>query len=153
MEKQLISMYLVDTNIWLERLLDQEKSNEAGEFLATVPSTEIFMTDFSLHSIAIILTKLKKSSILSSFVHDVFVIGGVRLVHLDATDFPHILDAANQYSLDFDDAYHYSASRKHDLELVSFDSDFDKTDRHRRTLRQILEQAQHTHKRRKQDNS
>ena len=26
-------MYLVDTNIWLERLLDQEKSEEVGNFL------------------------------------------------------------------------------------------------------------------------
>jgi len=29
-------MYLVDTNIWLERLLDQEKSDEVGEFLSAV---------------------------------------------------------------------------------------------------------------------
>lgn len=26
-------MYLVDTNIWLERLLDQERSAEVGRFL------------------------------------------------------------------------------------------------------------------------
>jgi hypothetical protein len=25
-------MYLVDTNIWLERLLDQERSEEVGQF-------------------------------------------------------------------------------------------------------------------------
>lgn len=27
-------MYLVDTNIWLERLLDQERSAEVGRFLS-----------------------------------------------------------------------------------------------------------------------
>jgi len=31
-------MYLVDTNIWLERLLDQEKSEEVGEFPAYLSS-------------------------------------------------------------------------------------------------------------------
>ena len=30
-------MYLVDTNVWLERLLDQERSSEVGQFLASVP--------------------------------------------------------------------------------------------------------------------
>ncbi len=30
-------MYLVDTNVWLERLLDQEKSVEVGEFLLSSP--------------------------------------------------------------------------------------------------------------------
>jgi predicted nucleic acid-binding protein len=30
-------MYLVDTNIWLERLLGQAKSNEVGLFLGQIP--------------------------------------------------------------------------------------------------------------------
>jgi hypothetical protein len=29
-------MYLLDTNVWLERLLDQAESEEVGQFLATV---------------------------------------------------------------------------------------------------------------------
>ena len=31
-------MYLVDTNIWLERLLGQAKSDEAGQFLDQTPT-------------------------------------------------------------------------------------------------------------------
>lgn len=31
-------MYLVDTNIWLERLLDQERSDEVARFLDHVPT-------------------------------------------------------------------------------------------------------------------
>ena len=42
-------MYLVDTNIWLERLLDQEKSEEVGNFLAYISSEQLFVTDFALH--------------------------------------------------------------------------------------------------------
>ncbi len=42
-------MYLVDTNVWLERLLDQEQSGAAGEFMARVPST-LLAADASVSS-------------------------------------------------------------------------------------------------------
>jgi len=41
----LTPMYLVDTNVWLERLLDQERSEEVGRFLDRVPSDRLFITD------------------------------------------------------------------------------------------------------------
>ena len=31
-------MYLVDTNIWLERLLEQERSEEVAKFLNSIPT-------------------------------------------------------------------------------------------------------------------
>jgi len=40
-------MYLVDTNVWLERLLDQERSAEVQRFLEAIPSDQLFMTDFT----------------------------------------------------------------------------------------------------------
>ncbi len=39
-------MYLVDTNVWLERLLSQAKSAEVAKFLNRVPSNELYITDF-----------------------------------------------------------------------------------------------------------
>jgi hypothetical protein len=42
------------------------------------------------------------------------------------------------FNLDFDDAYQYVAAEKHDLTLVSFDADFDRTDRGRKTPADIL---------------
>ena len=44
-------MYLVDTNIFLETLLDQDKSAEVQSFLRSIDLNIIFMTDFSLYSI------------------------------------------------------------------------------------------------------
>jgi hypothetical protein len=44
-------MFLVDTNVWLERLLDQDRTAEVGDFLDRFPSGRLFMTDFALHSI------------------------------------------------------------------------------------------------------
>lgn len=43
--------YLVDTNIWLERMLDQERAADVAEFLNRVPADQLCLTDFSLHSI------------------------------------------------------------------------------------------------------
>lgn len=53
-------MYLLDTNIWLERLLGQPKANQVGQFLDLIPSDEIFITDFAFHSLCVILLRLKK---------------------------------------------------------------------------------------------
>jgi predicted nucleic acid-binding protein len=58
-------MYLLDTNIWLERLLEQERSREVELFFQRVPSEFLHITDFSLHSIAIILLRLGRGEILN----------------------------------------------------------------------------------------
>lgn len=124
-------MYLVDTNVWLERLLDQEKSEEVGRFLDRTPSDRVFMTDFAFHSIALAMHRLKKSDVLLAFVRDAFVDGNVRLVHLRPEDTVQILAAVESFRLDFDDAYQYVAAENRDLTLVSLDSDFDRTERGR----------------------
>lgn len=126
-------MYLVDTNVWLERLLDQDRSEEVGRFLDRTPSDELLVTDFGFHSIAIDLCRLKKKDLLLAFVQDAFVDGAVRLVHLRPHDTPRVLAVAADYKLDFDDAYHYVAAETRDLPLVSFDADFDRTERGRIT--------------------
>jgi len=48
-------MYLLDTNIFLEILLQREKSKAAKHLFITNPSTDLFITDFSLHSIGVFL--------------------------------------------------------------------------------------------------
>jgi len=51
-------MYLVDTNVWLERLLDQERAEDVRHFLDATVSEHLFITDFALHSIGVVLIKL-----------------------------------------------------------------------------------------------
>ena len=120
-------MYLVDTNIWLERLLEQERSEE-----------KLFITNFSFHSISIILTKLRKFKILTTFIHDVFIKGEVSLISLAPKDVLEIIPVMDKFKLDFDDAYQYVAAEKYDLIIVSFDEDFDITERGRKTPIEIL---------------
>ena len=73
-------MYLVDTNIWLERLLDQAGSEEVGQFLQRVSNDRLYLSDFTLHSIGIILLKLDEAATFARFVQDVLIDGVVRLV-------------------------------------------------------------------------
>ena len=125
-------MYLVDTNIWLERLLDQDRSKEVGDFLQRVSGDRLYLTDFTLHSIGIILLKLGKSETFSDFVRDVLIDGAVRLVGLQPEDMAVVTEAAGKYKLDFDDSYQYATAGKFNFQIVTFDSDFDRTDRGRK---------------------
>jgi len=131
-------MYLLDTNIWLERLLDQEKSEEVRLFLDSIPSQLIAITDFAFHSVAIVLCKLQRTDVLKSLIQDAFIEGSVSLIHLEPEDIYRVVSVIENHKLDFDDAYQYVAAEKYGIELVSFDSDFDHTDLGRKTPREIL---------------
>ena len=134
-------MYLVDTNIWLERLLDQERSAEVGEFLAQTPTDRLLMSDFTLHSIGVILARLERRGVLLPFVDDVFVEGGVRLVTVQPEAMHLVVAVMERFGLDFDDAYQYVAAEQADAVIVSFDGDFDRTDHGRQTPAEVLREG------------
>lgn len=50
-----------------------------------------------------------------------------------------VIDVAQRFGLDFDDAYQYVASEEQGLSLISFDADFDRTTRGRKTPAVILQ--------------
>lgn len=131
-------MYLVDTNVWLERLLNQERSEEVGQFFGQIPSEQLFMTDFSLHSIGIVMHKLGRLDALLRFVQDVLIDGAVALIHLEPEDIQRLVHLMDLFRLDFDDAYQYVAAEKYNLTILSLDSDFDRTERGRKTPEELL---------------
>lgn len=120
-------MFLIDTNVWLERLLDQERSLEVADFLSVIPSDYLFITDFSFHSIGVIACRLNKVQIFRKFVHDAFIDGSVGLITLLPSHMENLLTYMEEYNLDFDDAYQLSVMKDYGLTLVSFDHDFDRT--------------------------
>ena len=130
-------MYLIDTNVWLERLLNQDKSDEVGRFLNEVSPRDLFITDFAFHSICVILTRLARSEVLLDFVQDVFVDGAVNVVSIKPSDTRALVETIDKYKLDFDDAYQYVAAAENGLTLVSFDNDFDRTDKGKTTPAEI----------------
>ena len=120
-------MYLVDTNIFLEALLGQDKKNDVQSFLQRIDLRTIFITDFSFHSIGIILYRLKNFALFSSFTEDI-IVDGVGILSLLPEELKTLELTAVKFNLDFDDAYQYTVAEKYEMQLISFDTDFDRTD-------------------------
>ena len=116
--------YLVDSNVWLERLLDQEKSEIVSLFLDTISLDDLFVSDFSIHSIGVILSRLKKLEIFEKFIADLFINGQIEQLSLEAVDLLDVITNIQKYKLDFDDSYQFSIAQKYDLTIVTFDKDF-----------------------------
>jgi predicted nucleic acid-binding protein len=132
-------MYLVDTNVTLELLLDQERSDDVRTFLRTVDSSLIYITpEFSVYSIGIALLRMEKTELFMRWITDLLN-SNVRIAKLDLPDYKILVSTAQRFKLDFDDAYHYAAAEKYNLEIVSFDTDFDGTERGRKTPDEIVD--------------
>ena len=125
-------MLLLDTNIWLELMLAQERAAEVRKLLADTPASALHITDFSVHSIGVILTRLKRPAALSRFLNDLSGEHAVCLVNLAPSELRLLPALSHRFGLDFDDAYQYAAATLRKLELVSFDAHFDRTDLKRR---------------------
>lgn len=126
-------MYLIDSNIFLELLLDQEKADRVELFLRSTPRDKLHISEFSLYSIGIVLIRRKSYDTFIRFIEDIIIRGGVRLLRLSVQEMESLSSAAERFNLDFDDAYQYAIADKYELELISFDSDFDRTDKKRTT--------------------
>jgi hypothetical protein len=131
-------MYLLDTNIWLERLLNQAKAQDVKQLLDGVDASELAISDFSLHSVCVILGRSHKLGLLDQFTNDLFVHARVALLALSGAEIQQVTNAMRVQRLDFDDAYQYVVSKREQLTLVSFDTDFDATDLPRQTPAQVV---------------
>jgi len=123
---------LVDTNIFLEVLLNQKNATQARTFLRKSDIHELYVSDFSLHSIILILLRHKAFDLTLRFITDTIHSGSVSVLALPPAELTEVIAAARQHGFDFDDAYQYVLAGRHDLIIVSFDSDFDRTPNGRR---------------------
>lgn len=130
--------YLVDANVWLERLLDQQRAAEADVFLNGILPAQLALTEFALYSIGIICLRQARASGYAALIRQIDD-QGVRVIRLSPDELAeNVLRFVDRYNLDFDDAYQYTAAKKHGLTLVSFDKDFDRTDRGRKAPGEIM---------------
>ena len=120
-------MYLIDSNIFLEVLLEQEKSNQVKKFIISASLNDLFISNFSLHSICIVLLKENQTAKLVLFLNEA-IKGKIKVLSVETNLLDIVVNNANKFNLDFDDAYQYTAAKTYNLQLVSFDKDFDKTD-------------------------
>ena len=128
---------LIDTNVFLEILLKQPNSAKARKLLSATQKHEFFISDFSLHSIGVLLIRRNQHQALKDFVDDMVMQAGTVVLTLQPAEMKTVADTAKRFQLDFDDAYQYTMAEKSGLTMVSFDGDFDRTPRGRRTPTQI----------------
>ena len=139
--------YLIDSNVWLELLFEQERADDVRRFLETEPVARMAISEFSVYSIGIALTRSGLEDAFVRFVSDTLEGTTLARIRLDTADLKEIMNVRKRFRIDFDDAYQYVAAAKHDLTLVSFDSDFDRTERGRKTPAQVLEEPPVAHDR------
>jgi uncharacterized protein len=116
-------MYLIDTNVFLEVLLTQERREICKRFLDE-NGGNLFISDFSLHSIGVILFRNKREDIFQKFVHD--AIPNVEIITLSKESYEDLAEIRRKKGLDFDDAYQYKIAKENDLEIATMDKDFER---------------------------
>jgi len=116
-------VFLVDTNVFLEILLNQDRKEDCRSFLSGNIG-KLNIIDFSLHSIGVILFRYGKENIFQKFVED--VMPNTKLISLPIGLYEEVANARESMNLDFDDAYQYSIAKYYRLKLVTMDKDFKK---------------------------
>ncbi len=109
--------------------------------MSLIDKYEFFISDFSLHSIGIILFHQKRYKEFNEFIQDMILDAGVSVVRLSPDAMKDLITITRTFKLDFDDADQYKAAQQYDLDIVSFDADFDRTERGRRTPQEIVSTA------------
>ncbi len=131
--------FLLDSNIWLELLFEQSRAEEVRRLLETIPMAQLAVSEFSVYSIGIALANNNLEDAFVQFVEDTLEGTALNWVRLDMAGLKETMNIRKAFGLDFDDAYQYVAAEEHNLTIVSFDADFDRTKRGRKTPAEALE--------------
>lgn len=131
-------MYLLDTNVILELLLNQDQADQVAAFLDQATPNSLHISECSLYSLGVILLRLKRYDLFTQAVEDLLFSEVIGLLRLEKQDMPRVTEVAQTFGLDFDDSYQYVAAEKFNLDLLSFDQDFDRTTRGRKTPQEVM---------------
>ncbi len=88
---------------------------------------EIAISDFSLHSIGVVLFRLKKQAFLKEIYNDLFN-AGIQILSLPKSSLVLIGDISRRLNLDFDDTYQYLVAKEFGLTLLTLDQNFKSVD-------------------------
>jgi len=121
-------MLLVDTNIFLELFLGQERAEECEKFLEKISNgkLEAIISKFTIHAIEAIIND---SALILTFLRNVQNSLGLEVYETSIEEEMAVAMLMNKINLDFDDALQYFIAKKLGVEaIVSYDKHFDKVD-------------------------
>ncbi|MGQ9626697.1 MAG: type II toxin-antitoxin system VapC family toxin [Anaerolineae bacterium] len=116
-------MYLVDANVFLDVLLAQERKEVCKKFLDD-NIENLYISDFSLHSIGVILFRNNKEDIFHKFIEDILF--NIEVITLGREAYKELATLKKTLGLDFDDVYQYMVAQGYGLEIATMDRDFEK---------------------------
>ena len=120
-------MYLIDTNIFLEVLLARARKEASKELLRSLRDgrEKGMVTDFTIHSIIVIMDGLKRLKELRTFLSSLTAYKGLSVYHTNIADEIRAIELTGEISLDMDDAIQYASALSTNAEaIVSFDKHF-----------------------------
>ena len=121
-------MYLFDTNIFLEILLDQPQAGACEKALETIDANhEGWISSFSLHAIeAIVGARAKQNKLLENFLDAFYQHPYLFCYATTLQEEIEVVRLSPKWGLDFDDALQCYIASKRNLSLVTLDRDFKK---------------------------
>ena len=118
--------HLIDTNVFLEILLNDSKSAICSSFISNHRG-ELYLSDFSINSIGVVTNRLGKITQFEIFLRD--ILPHVHIARLAEFSYADLVIVIKASGLDFDDAYQLIAAKEYDLTLVTLDKDFRKVEK------------------------
>ena len=113
--------YLVDTNLFLEILLNQAGRKKCEAFLQSEQGAA-WISDFTLHSIGVLLFRQKRPELFDQFAAD--TLPQFSILSLSDAGYLQLGGAHTRHGLDFDDAYQFLVARENKLAMATQDKDF-----------------------------
>ena len=113
--------YLVDTNLFLEILLNQAGRKKCETFLQGEQGAA-WISDFTLHSIGVLLFRQKRPELFDQFAAD--TLPQFTILSLSETGYSQFAEVNTRHGLDFDDAYQFAVARENNLTIATQDKDF-----------------------------
>ena len=119
-------MYLFDTNIFLEYLLDQAQADACGILIDSIHRNKsAWITSFSLHAIETIVgSKPKNKKLLLDFLTHLQSHPYFKIYTTTLEEEIEIIQLCPKIGLDFDDALQYFVAKKKGFSLITLDKDF-----------------------------
>ena len=120
----------IDANIFLEVILDDEKSTSCETFLKKVLNQEILAktSDFIIYTCLLqIQQKLKSRELMNRFILFINELKGLEIIRPSLKEMYNAAKISEKHNLDFDDSLVISRIIANDIKtLISFDKHFDK---------------------------
>ena len=116
-------MYLTDSNVFLEIILGQAKEAKCKRFLEENTGA-LFISDFSLHSIGVILFRNGMEDKFQTFAEE--TVRNIEMVSLPQSGYVDLRAIRAEWGLDFDDAYQFAVAREFGQTIATIDRDFKK---------------------------